>query len=676
MTATLVEIVDALDGRKEGNGYRCRCPVHGGKSLIVTDRDGKILFHCKQGCEQVEVIAALRERGLWPAGGADNGRTGPSRHRPRPKSPMPSSTPDDIFTYPTVDGNFEKGRWDDPKRFAWRPQEGSGQNGVWSGLGGLKIRDLPLYNADLIADQEERDRPVYFVEGERCVQELMDAGQLAVSLPGGAAQRDFGTALDLLEGRAVVLWPDKDKPGTDLMDALAEALLGRASAVLRVTPPDGLAAGGDVVDYFAAGRDLADIKPEPVFREPEITETVDGYEILVPLPDGTAQFVASDVTSRSRRLECYLETSLQLPGTSREVYGAHLVPDSNSSRDQYRRQLDKHFDLDLARPLTRACIALRAAIREAVPAIDLDLVLPRQAGRHLIAPILPEGQPTLLFGDGAVGKTFLALDFAVCVAYGVPFRPSDIVPVKGRVLIVDFETDAQTVRMRLDRLLAGRELDWEPGRVIHWPGGGLPLPQQIVAIERFVRERGITFVIVDSAAAACGGDLNDAADTSAYFNALARLGVTTLTLAHTRKSDAGTTHDKAIGSTFWHNAPRASWYAKRADGNDPARLQIGLFCRKMSDGRPELPFGLALGFSDPDGPVTVQTDDLPAQMEPELPLGERLLRELRRADEPLSAPEMAKLVDQNPNQVRARLHDLANAGKVRKRSDNKWEAAA
>ena len=64
---SLIAIAEALNGRKEGSSYRCECPLHNGRSLIVTENNAKILFNCKSGCPQGDVLAALKERGLWPS---------------------------------------------------------------------------------------------------------------------------------------------------------------------------------------------------------------------------------------------------------------------------------------------------------------------------------------------------------------------------------------------------------------------------------------------------------------------------------------------------------------------------------------------------------------------------------------------------------------------------------
>ena len=57
----------ALGGRKVGQGWTARCPAHDDRepSLSIRDSDGKVLVRCHAGCDQRDVIAALKERGLW-----------------------------------------------------------------------------------------------------------------------------------------------------------------------------------------------------------------------------------------------------------------------------------------------------------------------------------------------------------------------------------------------------------------------------------------------------------------------------------------------------------------------------------------------------------------------------------------------------------------------------------
>src|SRR5215831_18443731 len=73
---TAESIAKALDGRKVGGGWMARCPSHDDRepSLSITDsQDGKVLVRCHAGCDQQEVIAALRARGIWDETGRRQG---------------------------------------------------------------------------------------------------------------------------------------------------------------------------------------------------------------------------------------------------------------------------------------------------------------------------------------------------------------------------------------------------------------------------------------------------------------------------------------------------------------------------------------------------------------------------------------------------------------------------
>jgi putative DNA primase/helicase len=61
-------IARALGGHRAGGTWMARCPAHDDRepSLSITDaRNGKVLVRCHAGCDQHDVIAALRARGAW-----------------------------------------------------------------------------------------------------------------------------------------------------------------------------------------------------------------------------------------------------------------------------------------------------------------------------------------------------------------------------------------------------------------------------------------------------------------------------------------------------------------------------------------------------------------------------------------------------------------------------------
>ena len=76
--ANAESIAKALNGHKVGNSWIARCPAHDDHNpslSICTAADGKVLVRCQAGCGQQAVIAALRQRGLWPEKGGGSSQT-------------------------------------------------------------------------------------------------------------------------------------------------------------------------------------------------------------------------------------------------------------------------------------------------------------------------------------------------------------------------------------------------------------------------------------------------------------------------------------------------------------------------------------------------------------------------------------------------------------------------
>jgi putative DNA primase/helicase len=69
---TAETIARALGGHRAGTTWMARCPVHEDRSpslSVTTGKDGKVLVRCHAGCDQRDVIATLKGRGLWQATG-------------------------------------------------------------------------------------------------------------------------------------------------------------------------------------------------------------------------------------------------------------------------------------------------------------------------------------------------------------------------------------------------------------------------------------------------------------------------------------------------------------------------------------------------------------------------------------------------------------------------------
>jgi hypothetical protein len=210
-------------------------------SLSVSEKEGKTLWFCHQGCDQGVITDAIHLLFPAPESPRLNGHVAVTTKAPAKET---------VYDY----GTAKHLRLDFPdgtKRMWWEP--------------GVQMHTLPLWNAELLEDHRENrpDEPVLLVEGEKAADRAVACGFTAVSLPGGSSQRNFGAALEALRGLRVVLIPDLDEPGSKFMDAVAPAVSKEAVEVRRGTVAPFLSGkGADVADLLA----LADGEEREVRR--------------------------------------------------------------------------------------------------------------------------------------------------------------------------------------------------------------------------------------------------------------------------------------------------------------------------------------------------------------------------------------------------------------------------
>lgn len=178
-------------------------------------------------------------------------------------------------------------------------------------------------------------------------------------------------------------------------------------------------------------------------------------------------------------------------------------------------------------------------IRQTVYSVPLSDIT-AEAPKPLRLGFLDPDDATVLYGDGGTGKGVLAASWAAALS-----RDGEI------VLILDYEAHART--------------EWRP-RVEAF-GGDLErvrISQPKIAIwdaaDDIAAEAasvGATWVFVDSVAYACLGlEVEKSATAIRYSAAITRLGLPTLSLAHTTKADGDQRHP--FGSVFWSNGARVT----------------------------------------------------------------------------------------------------------------------
>ena len=155
----------------------------------------------------------------------------------------------------------------------------------------------PLFNQPGMKDAAQ----VVLVEGEKCAQALIERGIVATTAMHGANAPVDKTDWSPLSAKAVLIWPDRDKPGWEYATQAAQAILSAGAKSCHILyPPEEAAEGWDVattIGHLLYAFCVPSAPPQPcrpslpgtVCRAESImaamTDTAAGTCPLVP-PDG------------------------------------------------------------------------------------------------------------------------------------------------------------------------------------------------------------------------------------------------------------------------------------------------------------------------------------------------------------------------------------------------------
>lgn len=324
----------------------------------------------------------------------------------------------------------------------------------------------------------------------------------------------------------------------------------------------------------------------------------------------TSRFVFSDLEKSGRELHAEMEVKSLLPGTPQEPYIQRLNLLSMSARDACRREIEHVLGSPVKGQWTalfsRAIAKAQAAFLSVDRSVRASEIEAPEELRFVIPDLCVEDGFSILFGEGSAGKTWLLMLMAICVSRGIPFLGRTV--EQRNVLYIDCETGRRTFGYRLRRLLAGLGLDASAADNIHfWPLEGVPFEDQIDAIKRCCDEKQIGFIALDHIAAACSGDANEQSVAGRFTRAHGKLAIPMMALAHITGADMKNPEsvNKPFGSIFWHNLSRRTVFVLRQQEDEASVADLGLYPKKVNDGKRPAPFGATIAFEDPSGPITV-----------------------------------------------------------------------
>jgi hypothetical protein len=263
--------------------------------------------------------------------------------------------------------------------------------------------------------------------------------------------------------------------------------------------------------------------------------------------------------------------------------------------------------------LEQLCVLTLRWLRDGDPVVVLDTDKVMPVPEWVLEPVLPKNQPSLIFGLGASGKSYLALAMAACVSIPWTNNPLGWWPGKDpkRVLLLDYETEEDEATYRIKKLRKGMGL---PAFKLWYLHCALPLRDDLDRVSQTVLDNKVDLVIIDSVTGAVGGNLLEAEPVLGYFMALRQLKTTTLSIGHTAKGVdplQPARKKTPFGSVFFENFSRMIYETQRAgqEGGDED-ISVGLFPRKSNNWALARPSGFRIVFDNNAESVTIHKQDL------------------------------------------------------------------
>lgn len=258
--------------------------------------------------------------------------------------------------------------------------------------------------------------------------------------------------------------------------------------------------------------------------------------------------------------------------------------------------------------------------------------LPRPIdGGFLIDGLLERNQNNSIHGDGAVGKSFLALAACISVTTGLEVIPGYKPMARGPALYCDNETDQDTMNYRVQQIARG--LGIEPPNI-----GYLRMDRAFAdeteRIAEMIQQYGFLLTVIDSVEAAMAGSTSHGASQldgpSRLNRSIRRIGpVTTLLIDHinAEQSDSDGVIRRPYGSIFKRNWVRRSFHLKQATEAVDGYRHLGLFIAKVNNAAEPPPVGLRWAINDETCTWDRENLDEP-ELTSALPVVERIARYL------------------------------------------------
>lgn len=511
MTFNILQHIAKIEVVKETSSeFHCKCPVCGDGGFKIDKRIGKYsAFKC--GCSTRSIRDAIEP----PVRQGETDYTAPI------KRIRPAQTRDFVYTdingNPTVrvhrvdDGEggkrcsqlvFHDGRWQNPKAVSEEVKNR------------LHAISVPYRYLEAL----EHGGPVFLVEGEGVCDRIRSLGLCAITLKGGSSAKGaLPKYAELLSELQLVLCPDRDRPGMEVMNAIDSLIPGCQWAYAYPDSDEWLklpdAGGLDLEDWLDDGHTLEDVI-------------------------GLVRSKRNLEQERKEMKRWRLRQSLKLLNDVTDAI----------ERDEFIEELQEQYSKGRKTILELARAVENETLTKATKRLTLAELyeMPLSGGRWLVEDRIPGTGVTILAGPGGAGKTTLAYDLAGCIAKGEEFlgvRPT----ATGKVLFV--LSDEPLTESR-ERMISRGLMPEHAELITGWTVAQWPMLEQAVA------DLQPTLVVIDCLASIHGSVVDFDENSSSVRGTIDRLnrimadvGASCLLLHHFNKDSKAKGNAKMRGSS-------------------------------------------------------------------------------------------------------------------------------
>lgn len=408
----------------------------------------------------------------------------------------------------------------------------------------------------------------------------------------------------------------------------------------------------------------------------QIDDLPGGYRFTWPVANVVALVNRITEDRRGKSTSAEVKIASTSPAAKGHLYQGRLNLTSPTSKRTLRQELETMDATMEWLPVVEylATETLRRW-RTGEPVVRVGKLDKRTRPRYRLYPLLPEGQPTILYGKWGSFKSYLALALCLMVQTGKEFMGFE--PIRGNVLYLDYESEKEDIDERIKALCSGWGI--EPVEILYRFCVS-PLEDDLERIQEIVAEADIHLLVVDSVGLAVGGSLTEAEPALAMMRCLRSLRTTTLLLDHLSKvAMAGDSQNTMpYGSTYKTNLARSIREIICKQDPGASELEIGIYHRKASRSALNLPIGLLAEFVGEEGQENLfirrkDVRDMP-KLASTMSDKDQILSFLR--DGAKTSKELEEELGKDSASIRARTSELKKGGAIVKLEDGRWGLVA